>query len=105
MIPHMMDAFRQSQAAQVVQVVQFQPRPMIRHAEITRAVAWHRPFDEAEAQATFVAAWDGDDLLFVRLIRVQLGEASMGRKGAVAFGQAVTAWEYAAEKALAEGQP
>ncbi|MFC3169256.1 hypothetical protein [Paracoccus fontiphilus] len=97
MIPHMMDQFRQSQAAQV------EPSRIL-HAEIKRTVQWQLYHGTEPREAVFVATQHRDGDLMVRLVRVQGDTVSFGRRDALCFEQPVRAWETEAEAAFrAEG--
>lgn len=67
----------------------------IRHEEVSSVVWWQVPHSpERMALADFVAVL-GDDhhLVALRLVRVRLGEASIGRAHALLFEQPVAEWE------------
>lgn len=72
---------------------------MSRHIEFERPVLWERPDEDTEAMATFAATIHSGDVLGTRLVRVQLGAASFGRREAMIFGQVVEAWEREADAA------
>lgn len=67
----------------------------IRHEEVSSVVWWQVPHSpERMALADFVAAIEGDrHLIALRLVRVRLGEASIGRAQALLFEQPVAEWE------------
>lgn len=74
---------------------------MIRQDEIQIQVMWQMPRAEPRpALASFVAAWDDQTPLAVRLVRVRMGTASFGRRDAAILDQHVEAWERLAMKDL-----
>lgn len=71
--------------------------PNIRHEEVTNVVWWQMPHGrERMAMADSVAIIEGCELIALRLVRVRLGEASIGRAHALLFEQPVTEWAVAA---------
>lgn len=70
----------------------------IRHEEVSSVVWWQVPHSpERMAMADFVAVLEGDhELIAVRLVRVRLGEASIGRADVLRFEQPLAEWEEAA---------
>lgn len=96
MIPHMMDQFRQSQAAQVAA----EANPL-RNIEIKRTVQWQLYHGTEPREATFLAATDGaSEVMDLRLVRVWAGTVWHNRKEALFFQQPVRAWETEAEAAF-----
>lgn len=78
----------------------------IRHEEIDRPVWWTVPSGaERLAIASFVVALDGNALVSLRLIRVKLGDTSMGRADALLFEQSVERWEAEAASVFRFGLP
>lgn len=69
----------------------------MRAREFNMTVNWFRSSGPVSAVGTFMAVRDEDNRrVGVRLIRVQVGGASMGRKDALEFDQPVNEWERAA---------
>jgi hypothetical protein len=78
---------------------------MIRHEEITRPVWWRLPSGQTTMRrATFVTAFDDDERLYVRLVRVEGIACSFGREDAITFGQPVAEWEADAATCYAPGK-
>lgn len=77
----------------------------IRHEEISSVVWWQVPHSpERMAMADFVAVLEGDhELIAVRLVRVRLGEASIGRADVLRFEQPLAEWEAAAADTVRSG--
>jgi len=70
----------------------------MRAHEFNMTVNWFRPSGPSCAVGTFLAVRDACNRpVGVRLIRVQVGGASMSRKDAIQFEQPVNEWERAAE--------